>query len=194
MLLDRGFSSNTFLEAAAGTGAAFLARLSALRKPPVLRRFDDGSFLSRIGQLEVRVIECEIATATATGRSSGVYRLATTLLDHRRHPAFELVRPREPFLPIGGDRRVVTRTLEEAARLERGEGAGRPHRAGRPRRSATAVGLRMEVSRLLAVLRWPRLGRGGASTQLRRRECSTGASRSRPVCWSRRSALRVGSR
>ncbi|WP_281398183.1 transposase [Actinomadura alba] len=92
VLLDRGFSSNAFLETVAGTGAAFCARISAARKPPVLRRFDDGSFLSRIGKLEVRIIECEITIATTAGRTTGVYRLATTLLGHRRHPAFELVR------------------------------------------------------------------------------------------------------
>jgi hypothetical protein len=92
VLLDRGFSSNAFLAEVAGTGAAFLARLSAARKPPVLRSFDDGSFLSRIGRLEVRIIECEITIATTTGRTTGVYRLATTLLDHRRYPAFEQVR------------------------------------------------------------------------------------------------------
>jgi Transposase DDE domain len=92
VLLDRGFSSNAFLEKTAGTGAAFLARLSAARKPPILRHFDDGSFLSRIGQLEVRIVECEVTIATTAGRTTGVYRLATTLLDHRRYPAFELVR------------------------------------------------------------------------------------------------------
>ncbi|MGW1564555.1 IS4 family transposase [Streptomyces sp. NPDC002144] len=92
VLLDRGFATNAFLQAVAGTGADFLARLSELRKPPVLRRFDDGSFLSRIGTAEVRVIECEITISTATGRHTGVYRLATTLLDPHRYPAFELVR------------------------------------------------------------------------------------------------------
>lgn len=92
VLLDRGFSSNAFLATVAGTRAAFLARLSATRKPPVLRRYDDGSFLSRIGQLEVRIIECEITIATTAGRTTGVYRLATTLLDHHRYPAFELVK------------------------------------------------------------------------------------------------------
>jgi hypothetical protein len=92
VLLDRGFASNAFLEKVAGTGAAFLARLSAARKPPVLRRFHDGSFLSRIGALEVRIIECEITIATTAGRTTGVYRLATTLLDPRRHPAFDLVK------------------------------------------------------------------------------------------------------
>jgi hypothetical protein len=90
-LLDRGFASNAFLAAVAGTGAVFLARLSAVRKPPVLRHFEDGSFLSRIGPVEVRIIECQITIATTVGRHTGVYRLATTLLDARRYPAFELV-------------------------------------------------------------------------------------------------------
>ena len=92
VLLDRGFTSGTFLAAVAGTGADFLARLSAARKPPVLRRFNDGSFLSQIGQVKVRIIECEITIATSAGRQAGVYRLATTLLDPNLHPAFELVR------------------------------------------------------------------------------------------------------
>ncbi|WP_395372970.1 hypothetical protein OHU45_02405 [Streptomyces tubercidicus] len=69
-----------------------MARLTAARKPPVLHRFEDGSFLSRIGTAEVRIIECEITIATTAGRTRGVYRLATTLLDHRAHPAFELVK------------------------------------------------------------------------------------------------------
>ncbi|MFI1120546.1 IS4 family transposase [Streptomyces hygroscopicus] len=92
VLLDRGFATNAFLQAVDDTGADFLARLSAARKPPVLRRLDDGSFLSRIGTVEVRIIECEIAITTAAGRHTDVYRLATTLLDHHRCPAFELVR------------------------------------------------------------------------------------------------------
>lgn len=46
VLLDRGFSSNAFLKATAATGAHFLARLTATRKPPVLDRLADGSFLS----------------------------------------------------------------------------------------------------------------------------------------------------
>ncbi|WP_107409669.1 IS4 family transposase [Mangrovactinospora gilvigrisea] len=92
VLLDRGFATNAYLTAVAETGADFLARLSAARKPPMLRRFPDGSILSRIGDVEIRIVVCEIAIATATGRQTGCYRLATTLLDHRRYPAFELVR------------------------------------------------------------------------------------------------------
>jgi hypothetical protein len=92
VLLDRGFASNAFLDTAAGTGAALLARPTASRKPPVLRRFPDGSFLSRLGALEVRIIECQITIATTAGRHTGIYRLATTLLDPCRYPAFELVK------------------------------------------------------------------------------------------------------
>jgi Transposase DDE domain len=73
------------------TGADLLVRLKSNRKLPVLRRFHDGSYLSQIGAVRVRVIECEITIATSAGRHTGVYRLATTLLDHRQHPAAALV-------------------------------------------------------------------------------------------------------
>ncbi len=91
VLLDRGFSSNTFLAGAADTGADFLARLNGVRRPPVLHRLGDGSFLSRIGGVRVRVIECAITITTSQGRRTGAYRLATTLLDHRAHSAADLV-------------------------------------------------------------------------------------------------------
>jgi hypothetical protein len=92
VLLDRGFSGNPFLSAVADTQAAFLARISAARKPPVLARYKDGSFLSRFGAIEVRVIECEITITTSQGRQTGLYRLATSLLDHHRYPASDLVK------------------------------------------------------------------------------------------------------
>jgi len=91
VLLDRGFDSNDFLAAVGGTGAAFLARLGGNRKPRVLRRYRDGSYLSLIGGLRVRIIECEITISTTAGRRTGVYRLGTTLLDHQRFPAPALV-------------------------------------------------------------------------------------------------------
>jgi Insertion element 4 transposase N-terminal/Transposase DDE domain len=92
VLLDRGLSSNALLAATAGTRADFLARLSAARKPPVLARLPDGSFLSVLGGVKVRIIDCQITIATAAGAQTGAYRLATTLLDHRHYPAFELVK------------------------------------------------------------------------------------------------------
>jgi hypothetical protein len=54
-------------------------------------RFAPGH-LSTLGRLRVRIIECEITIATTTGRRTGLYRLATTLLDHHRYPAAELIR------------------------------------------------------------------------------------------------------
>ncbi|MFU8854877.1 IS4 family transposase [Micromonospora sp. SL1-18] len=92
VLLDRGFDSNTFLGAVAGTGAQFLVRLNGNRKPPVLARHHDGSYTSVIGGVRVRIIACEITVSTTAGTRTGVYRLATTLLDHRRFPAFEIVK------------------------------------------------------------------------------------------------------
>jgi hypothetical protein len=92
VLLDRGFDSNTFLAALAGTDAHFLVRLSGNRKPPVLRRYRDGSYSSLIAGVQVRIIECEITIATTAGRHTGVYRLATTLLDYQRFPALEVVK------------------------------------------------------------------------------------------------------
>lgn len=92
VLTDRGLSGNVLLAAVSGTGADFLARLTASRKPPVLRRLPDGSFLSVLGGVNVRIIECQITIATTAGARTGTYRLATTLLDSRQHPAFELVK------------------------------------------------------------------------------------------------------
>jgi hypothetical protein len=57
----------------------------------VLARYPDGSYLSMIATTQVRVITAEITIATSAGRSTGVYRLATTLTDHHRYPAFGLV-------------------------------------------------------------------------------------------------------
>jgi hypothetical protein len=92
VLLDRGFDSNALLGAVAGTGAEFLVRLTGNRRPPMLRRYRDGSFLSMIAGVRVRIIECEISIATTAGTHTGVYRLATTLLDPQRFPALEVVK------------------------------------------------------------------------------------------------------
>ena len=91
VLLDRNFDVAALIGELAATQADLLVRIKSNRKPPVLRRYRDGSFLSQIGTVQVRVIECEITIATSAGRHTGVYRLATTLLDWRRHPAAGLV-------------------------------------------------------------------------------------------------------
>jgi hypothetical protein len=91
VLLDRNFDTAALIGQLAATGADLLVRLKSNRKLPVLRRYHDGSCLSQIGTVRVRVIECEITIATSAGRHTGIYRLATTLLDHRQHPAPALV-------------------------------------------------------------------------------------------------------
>jgi hypothetical protein len=91
VLADRGFDSNTFLAALAATDAHFLVRLGGNRKPPMLRRYRDGSYASIIAGVAVRIIECEITISTTVGTHTGVYRLATTLLDWQRFPALEVV-------------------------------------------------------------------------------------------------------
>jgi hypothetical protein len=91
VLLDRNFDVAALIVHLAATDADLLVRLKSNRKLPVLRRYHDGSYLSRIGTVEIRVIECEITIATTAGRHTGVYRLATTLLDHHQHPAAALV-------------------------------------------------------------------------------------------------------
>jgi len=93
VLIDRGFDAETFLADLAGTGAQFLARLRNTRRPPVLAGLDnDGSHLSRIGELVVRIITAEITVTCADGtRYAASYRLATTLCDPRRHPTHRLV-------------------------------------------------------------------------------------------------------
>ncbi len=91
VLLDRGFDDAALIGHLAATQAQLLVRLKGNRRLPTLRRYRDGSWLSQIGTTRVRVIECEITIATRAGHHTGVYRLATTLLDPCRYPASALV-------------------------------------------------------------------------------------------------------
>jgi hypothetical protein len=92
VLWDRGFDSNTFMAEVAATGAQFLGRLRSNRRLPVLARLPDGSFLTVVGGLKLRVVEAAVTVTCEDGTCyTGTYRLATTLLDHRRYPAPKLV-------------------------------------------------------------------------------------------------------
>ena len=63
------------------------------RHPVVLGHLPDGSYLSCLGGLEVRIIEAMVTVTGADGsRVRGSYRLITTLIDHRRFPAAAVVR------------------------------------------------------------------------------------------------------
>jgi hypothetical protein len=92
VLMDRGFDAAGFLGEVAATKAQFLVRLTAARRPPVLGRLPDGSFISVIGGVKVRIIEASVTVTCHDGtRYGGTYRLAATLLDHRAYPAGALI-------------------------------------------------------------------------------------------------------
>jgi hypothetical protein len=92
VLADRGFDANAFIRAIHGTGAAVLLRACASRKPTVLRVLHDGSYLSVIAGVPVRVIAATVTVTCADGSiHRGAYRLVTTLTDAHRHPATELL-------------------------------------------------------------------------------------------------------
>ncbi|MFG1805712.1 IS4 family transposase [Streptomyces sp. NPDC049040] len=92
VLLDRNFAVQALVEAITRTGAHVLVRVKEHRRLPVLERFPDGSYLSRLGPVAVRVIDCEITVSTSQGRRTGAYRLVTTLAGPHAHPAAELIR------------------------------------------------------------------------------------------------------
>jgi hypothetical protein len=81
LLADRNFAARELITAVAGTGADLLIRVKTGRKLPVCRRLGNGSYVSRIGSIEVQVINCEITITTDAGTRSEVYRLITTILD-----------------------------------------------------------------------------------------------------------------
>jgi len=88
LLADRAFDAGAFLNAVAARGAQLLIRIRSLRRPPVLAVLPDGSYLSVIDGLKVRILEATLTATTAQGTPvSDRYRLVTTLLDHRRDPA-----------------------------------------------------------------------------------------------------------
>ena len=92
VLLDRGFDAGTFLAQVAAARAQFLVRLTASRRPPVLHPLPDGSFISLIGPIKVRIITAQVTVTCHDGTTyGGVYRLATTLLYHRLYPATALI-------------------------------------------------------------------------------------------------------
>ena len=92
LLLDRGFDGGAFFAEVAGTGAALLARIRSHRNPPVLAQLPDGSYLSNLDGLQVRIIEADLTVTGVDGsRVRQRYRLVTTLLDHHRFPAEDLI-------------------------------------------------------------------------------------------------------
>lgn len=91
VLADRNFDAYRWISAVAATGAQLLVRAKNTRRPAVCRVLADGSVISRIGAVEVRVITAAVTVGTATGSRRETYRLITTVLDPDI-PALEIVR------------------------------------------------------------------------------------------------------
>lgn len=88
LLADRNFGDRPTITAVAGTGADLLIRVKAGRHLPVCARCGDGSWITRIGVLEIRVIRCALTITTTAGQRREIYQLVTTVRDA---PATELV-------------------------------------------------------------------------------------------------------
>jgi len=97
-LADRSFFGYSLWEKALSTGADQLWRLKKNVRAPCLKRFRDGSYLSRIypsekarradrDWIEIRVIDYELE---GVQDPEPIYRLATSILNPRRAPAAEL--------------------------------------------------------------------------------------------------------
>ena len=92
LLADRNYAAAHLLQTFAATKADLLIRCKNGRRLPVLARYRDGSWLSTIGTVRVRVVDAQISVQTIDGVRTGGYRLITTLLDARTHPASELIK------------------------------------------------------------------------------------------------------
>jgi Insertion element 4 transposase N-terminal/Transposase DDE domain len=120
LLADKNFYGYQLWTAAAATGADLLWRVKNSMHLPVAAELPDGSWLTRIPDpaaaaarrdkngkrrrrgsalpadtgplpgITVRVIEFWLTVAAGDGTRTERYRLVTTLLDHRAHPAAEL--------------------------------------------------------------------------------------------------------
>jgi hypothetical protein len=134
LLGDRNFAAADLIGAIAGTGADLLIRVKTGRRLPVCARCGDGSWLSRLGGVEVRVICCQITLATSAGRRSETYQLVTTVLD-ADCPAGEIVR-------LYHERWEIETTYLELKQSILG---------GRVLRARTPAGIEQEVYALLIV-------------------------------------------
>ena len=132
VLLDRGFDSNAFLADIAGTGAALLVRAKSTRTPLVLAHLPDGSYLSLLDRLDVRIVEAEIAMTGADGtRIADSYRLITTLTDHNAFPAEALVRLYHERWEIESAYLALRHTLLDGRVLRRVTGPASSRNCGR---------------------------------------------------------------
>jgi len=125
VLADRGFDARKFLRQISDTGAEFLVRARATRILPAVELLPDGSFLTRLGGVTLRVITASINVACADGSTiTTEYRLLTTLTDHRLDPAETLVRLYHERWEIETTFLALRHTLAGRTVLRSGDPAG----------------------------------------------------------------------
>jgi hypothetical protein len=125
VLLDRGFDAVSFLTAVHRTGAMLLARVRSQRVPPILKHLPDGSYLSDLDGLAVRIIEADVTMRGADGTRVGDrYRLITTLLGHHRYPADALIRLYHERWKIESAFLALRHTMLDGHVLRSGDRAG----------------------------------------------------------------------
>ncbi|WP_407697889.1 IS4 family transposase [Streptomyces kaniharaensis] len=125
VLADRGFDADDFLADTAATGAQFVIGITARRRPAILAVLPDGSYLTRLGRLKVRVIDATITMTTDSGQTlCEHYRIATTLLDHRSDPAEALVRLYHERWEVESAYYALRHTLQEGLVLRSQDRAG----------------------------------------------------------------------
>ena len=175
VLADRGFDAADFVAEVAGTSAAFLVRVRSTRRLPVLARCDDGSYLSRIGNLSVRIITADITVTCADDtRYSAHYRLATTVRRTIRcHQAARAQHHGGPY------RRDGVRAPRRRQHLRPRRGRHRmPVGAGAGLRTAEPGGVQLGHQRALADRDRPRQDqRGGGPLHRRIRRPDPGRAR-----------------
>jgi hypothetical protein len=156
LLADSHYDDGRLLHAIDATGAQWLVRSGASRRPYIEARLSDGSYLSclptRAGLMAVRVIEAQLTIDYADGTvQTRQWRLLTSLLDHRRYPAAALVALYHERWEVETSFYALKDTLLHH---------------GRVLRSRTPAELDQEVWAILAVYQAvKRLGHDAAATQ-----------------------------
>lgn len=91
VLADRNFASVALLHRISETGAQFLVRVKNGRNLPVHLPLADGSYLSLLNGVPVRVLSARITLHTGAGDRSETYRLVTSLTDPKEGTAKQLM-------------------------------------------------------------------------------------------------------
>lgn len=114
------------------TGAQVLGRLRSNRRTPVLARLADGSYLSVIGTVRVRIIDARVRVRCSDGTVfTSSYRLATTLTDPRRYSAPALVDLYHQRWEYESAYYALKHTLVDGRVLRSGDPMGWSRRCGR---------------------------------------------------------------